>query len=97
MTTINVYDPTVGEAPLGAFELAPRRPAPRGGYHVTVVENSKPNAKRLLTRVADLMRERLEIAEVEVHSKLSAGKELDGDVTRMLAVRSHLVISGLGD
>jgi hypothetical protein len=98
MTTINVYKPTVAEWTSGAFDLAPRGgDAPDGGYHLTIVENSKPRAKWLLTRVAELARERLPIAEIEVHSKLSAGKELDADVTRMLAARSHLVITGLGD
>jgi hypothetical protein len=37
------------------------------------------------------------VAEIEVMTKASAGKPLDADETRMLAVRSHLVISGLGD
>jgi hypothetical protein len=98
VTTINVYNPTVGEPAGAAFELAPRGgDPPEGGYRVLVVENSKPRAKWLLHRVADLARERLPIADIEVHSKLSAGKELDGDVTRMLAARSHLVITGLGD
>lgn len=98
MTRINVYNPTVGEFAGAAFDLAPRGgDAPEGGYRLLIVENSKPRAKWLLTRVAELAKTRLPIASIDVHSKLSAGKELDGDVTRMLAARSHLVITGLGD
>ena len=64
---------------------------------ITVIENSKPHAKELLTYLAEGVRERLPIAEVIIHSKSSAGKPIDADEAEMLAARSHLVISGLGD
>ncbi len=64
---------------------------------ITVIDNSKPHAKELLSYMAEGLRERLPIAEVVIHSKSSAGKPIDADEAEMLAARSHLVISGLGD
>jgi pyruvate/2-oxoglutarate dehydrogenase complex dihydrolipoamide acyltransferase (E2) component len=95
MTTIRVYRPAPPEP-----EAAPFAPAPRtvpDGARLLVVDNAKPRARDLLTRLADRAAHHLGVAEVEVHTKPSAGAPLDADVTRMLAVRSHLVISGLGD
>ena len=64
---------------------------------VTLIENGKPNARRLLGYVADELESRLPLGRVDVHSKPSAGKPIDADVADMLAARSHLVISGVGD
>lgn len=65
--------------------------------HLTLVENGKPNARALLGYVADELRSRLPLAAVDVHSKPAAGKPIDADTADMLAARSHLVISGVGD
>jgi len=65
--------------------------------HLTLVENGKPNARALLGHVADELRSRLRLATVDVHSKPAAGKPIDADTADMLAARSHLVISGVGD
>ncbi len=50
-----------------------------------------------MVRIADRLRDALPIATVEVHSKPSAGAPIEEDVATMLAVRSHMIISGLGD
>jgi len=47
--------------------------------------------------VAEGVQERLPVGEIVVHSKSSASKPIDADEAEMLAARSHLVISGLGD
>lgn len=65
--------------------------------HLTLIENGKPNARTLLGHVADALRSRLPLAAVDIHSKPAAGKPIDADVADMLAARSHLVISGVGD
>ena len=64
---------------------------------LTLIENGKPNARALLGHVADELRSRLPLAAVDVHSKPAAGKPIDADTADMLAARSHLVISGVGD
>jgi len=96
MSTISVYRPDLGESDEPAFSLAPRGKHPDRA-HLLIVDNAKPRGKALMTRVAERVRDRLRVAEVEVYTKISAGKALDADETRMLAARSHLVISGLGD
>lgn len=96
MTTIKVHRPDVADGRVEALEMAPRaQPGPDD--RLLVVENRKPNAKFLLSEIAGGVRRRLSLADVEVHSKPSAAAPLDADVTRMLAVRSRLVITGLGD
>lgn len=65
--------------------------------NVTLIENGKPNARALLGHVAGELRSRLPLAAVDVHSKPAAGKPIDADTADMLAARSHLVISGVGD
>lgn len=96
MTTIRVYRPDVPEPEVAPFALAPRGQHPDGA-RLLIVDNAKPRARALLTMMAERVTERLRIAEIEVHTKASAGAPLDADVTRMLAARSRLVISGLGD
>ena len=96
MTVIRVHRPAMADAAADALELAPRVPLPTDA-RLLVVDNGKPNAKALLSHIGQRLRDLLGVAHVEVHTKPSAGAPLDADVTRMLAARSHLVISGLGD
>lgn len=96
MTTIRVYRPDLSEPEAPAVTLAGRGSLD-GNVRLLIVDNAKPRARALMTRLAESVAERLRIAEIEVHTKASAGAPLDADVTRMLAARSRLVISGLGD
>ncbi|MEC7924293.1 MAG: hypothetical protein VYB80_03650 [Actinomycetota bacterium] len=96
MTTIDVLNPEY-ETEGPSEVLMAIRSTPVEPVVITVIENSKPHAKELLTYVAEGLRERLPVAEIEVHSKSSASKPIDADEAEMLAARTHLVISGLGD
>ena len=96
MATITILKPDYEEAAPDTVVMAARR-MPTEPVTVTVIENAKPNAKALLSYVAEGLRERLPIADVVVHSKSAAGQPIDADDAEMLAARSHLVISGLGD
>jgi hypothetical protein len=96
VTTIRIHRPDLPEPAAPTVTLADRREPPPG-TRLLIVDNAKPRARALLTRMAERVAERLRVAEVEVHTKASAGAPLDADVTRMLAARSRLVISGLGD
>ncbi len=96
MATIRVYRPDVDVTAVKLEELAPRKPLPEGA-HLTLIDNSKPRAKDLMVRIAERLRTRLPIGEIEVLTKPTAGAPIDADTARMLAARSHLVISGLGD
>lgn len=96
MVEIEVLRPDVSPEESSPVDLASRGEAPDDA-HLTIIENGKPNARPLLEHVAEELRERLPVAEVETVSKPSAAKPIDADEARMLAARSHLVITGLGD
>jgi hypothetical protein len=96
MTTITVLSPQYEAAGPPEVRMAARS-MPVTPVVITVIENSKPHAKELLSYVAEGLRERLPVSDIVVHSKAAAGKPIDADEAEMLAARSHLVISGLGD
>lgn len=76
-------------------------PATRGPLDepvtITLIENSKVNARELLGHIAAGLRDRLPVGDVVVHSKSAASATLDAEEAAKIAARSHLVISGLGD
>jgi hypothetical protein len=96
MATITVLAPDHEADQPRTVDMAPRT-KPDGPVTITIVENSKPNAKALLGYVAEGLRDRFAVAEIIVHSKPGASKPIDADEAEMLAARSHMVISGLGD
>ena len=96
VTTIDVLNPEYETEGPDEVRMADRS-TPGDPVVITVIENSKPHAKELLTYVAEGLQERLPVAEIVVHSKPSASKPIDADEAEMFAARSHLVISGLGD
>ena len=96
MTTIDVLNPEYETEGPDEVRMADRSTLV-DPVVITVIENSKPHAKELLTYVAEGLQERLPVAEIVVHSKPSASKPIDADEAEMFAARSHLVISGLGD
>lgn len=97
MATITVYRPDdEGTAAAAPVDLAVRGRTPERPT-LTIIENGKPNARALLRFVAEQVGVRLPLARIDVFSKPTAAKPIDADEARMLAARSHLVISGLGD
>ena len=75
MATIRVYRPDVDVTAVELDDLAPRKPLPEGA-HLTLIDNSKPRAKDLMVRIAERLRTRLPIGEVEVLTK-SVGRCAD--------------------
>lgn len=96
MSSVTVLSPVYEEARVEQVAMAPRR-TPTDPVVIGVIDNAKNNAKVLLTYVAEGLRDRLPVADIVVHSKSAAGKPIDADDAEMLAARSHLIISGLGD
>ena len=64
---------------------------------LTLVDNGKPKARELLGYVADELRRLLPIERVDIHTKPTAAAPIDADTAKLLAARSHLVVTGLGD
>ncbi|GIU93371.1 MAG: hypothetical protein KatS3mg011_2277 [Acidimicrobiia bacterium] len=96
MRQITVFVPVPGEAPARRLELALRRSLPANPV-LTVVENGKPKARDLLIYIVEELSPRLPGVTLEVYSKASAGKPLEGEEARRIAARSHLILTGVGD
>lgn len=96
MSSVTVLSPVYEEAQVDEVAMAPRQ-MPAEPVVIGVIDNAKNNAKELLTYLAEGLRDRLPVADIVVHSKSAAGKPIDADDAEMLAARSHLIISGLGD
>src|ERR687890_374126 len=97
MPPITVLRPDEPEPAAKALELAPRRTLPERPV-VGLVANGKPMAKELLAVFAEELGRRagreLELVWLE---KPAASYQINAEEADALAVRSHLVITGLGD
>ena len=96
MPEIIVYRPDVRAKAVLSVEYARRGPVPEGAV-LTIIDNGKPKARDLMQFVASELQQRFPITRVDVHSKESAGKPIDRDEAKVIAARSHMVITGLGD
>jgi hypothetical protein len=97
MATITVFRPDYEEARVARVELAPRHPLDGPSTVLTIVENSKPNARPFLRHIAEALRARCPGLAVDIHSKPSAGRTIDDDSVARIAARSRLVLTGVGD
>ena len=96
MTRITVLNPEYEEIELGSGVLAPRG-APTTPVVLTLIDNGKPKAREILLAIAAEVGRSVPLLRVDVHSKPSAAAPIDADTARMLAARSHLVVTGVGD
>lgn len=96
MGRITVLRPDAPMPPSAPIELARRRRSIDGGT-LTLIENGKPHARELLELIGAELKRRLGLADVTVFSKGSASQTVADDVARMLAARSRLIITGVGD
>lgn len=96
-STIRIVRPDF-EEPTKAISLAPReRLDEHTPYVLTLIDNGKPNARELLTQVAEEVKTRFPLMEVSFHTKPSASAALDAQTADLIASRSRMVISGVGD
>jgi hypothetical protein len=97
MTLIRVLRPDVPEPPRPAMDLAPRRALPDGAT-IGLITNGKPLARELLAVLADEIARRLERSLERVWlEKPSASSQISAEEAGSMAVRAHIVITGLGD
>ena len=96
MTEIIVHRPDVSAVPATEVKYAKRTTVPEGAV-LTLIENGKPNARDVMQFVAAELQERFPISRVDIFNKSSAGKPIDPDDAKVIAARSHMVISGIGD
>ena len=97
MSVITVLRPDTEAPPAATVRLAPRGELPERPV-IGLIANGKPLAKEILTVLAQELGDRLgRDLELELFSKPSAAYPITDGEARLLAARSHLVITGLGD
>lgn len=96
MAKITVLRPDQAAEPAANVAYALRGAIPEDA-HLILIANGKPRALDLMQFVAAELKQRLPIASVEVFSKASAGKPIEGDEAKEMAARAHLIITGVGD
>jgi hypothetical protein len=97
MSEITVLRPDEPAPPVASVELAPRTALPERPV-IGVISNGKPLAKELLDALVLELQERIgREVEVERLAKPSAAYVISAEEADVMAVRAHLVISGLGD
>ena len=67
------------------------------GKIVGLLDNSKPNADKLEERLAQLLRERLDVAKVVTRRKISAQQGAPKEYLDELPAQADFILSGLGD
>jgi hypothetical protein len=93
MTEIRVLRPDVTDAPPAAVTLAERRALPERPV-IGLIPNGKPLARELLAILAHEIDPRFEIVWLQ---KPAASAVISAEEAKVMAVRAHVVISGLGD
>ena len=97
MTKITVLRPDEPAPQVASVALAPRRELPERPV-IGVISNGKPLAKELLDALVAELGARLgREVDVEHLAKPSAAYVIGAEEADVMAVRAHVVISGLGD
>jgi hypothetical protein len=97
MSLIQVYRPDVPEPPAPQFALAPRRELPEAPV-IGLIPNGKPLAKELLGVLARELSAALgRPCTLTWLEKPAASAVISAEEATAMAVRAHIVISGLGD
>src|SRR3954465_13690069 len=97
MADIVVLRPDVPAPAVASVALAPREPLPDRPV-IGVISNGKPLAKELLDALVSELEARLgRDVDVEHLAKPSAAYVISAEEADVMAVRAHVVISGLGD
>jgi hypothetical protein len=97
MAEVVVLRPDLPAPAVASVALAPRAPLPERPV-VGVVSNGKPLAKELLDALVAELGARLgREVDVEHLAKPSAAYVIGAEEADVMAVRAHVVISGLGD
>ena len=97
MGLIRVLRPDVADSPATALTLARRESLPEHPV-IGLIANGKPLAKELLAVLAEEIAERLRTpVELAWLEKPAASYVISAEEANVMAVRAHVVISGLGD
>ena len=94
-TDHELVNPTT-QAIVAPFDGAPRLPS-LAGTRLGIIDDSKRNADVLLQELAEVLRTRYEIADVQWHRKPSASRAADPAAIKELAASCDAVVIAIGD
>jgi hypothetical protein len=92
---MKLFDPVSPPAPR-RFTLAPRPPSPRG-LRLGLVDNTRFNAHRLLSKLAGRLARRHGMGVTVTQRKRSPSHAIEEAAVGALRARCDLVVSGIGD
>lgn len=95
MTTMKLMDPTGGLAT--AATPTARRVESLSELRLGLLDNSKTNAAKFLTMVADILVERYGVSEVKMFHKEALSKPATPEVVNALVEWSDCAVTGIGD
>ncbi len=93
--TIQILSPE-GNVGVGVIGLAPS-PDVLAGRRIAVLDNGKPGAAWLMTRVAEQLVERAGVDFVGVHRKRTAATPCEDELMQEIAAEADLVLTGTAD
>jgi len=96
MTTIEVLDPAGQVHQLAALQCNPVR-VPLRGHRLGILDNSKPNFKRLATFVADRLRDDGAVVDIAYFRKENPAVGAGAELLDQIASSVDLVITGSAD
>lgn len=94
MSRVRICSPEGSVAVAPATAAAPV--ASLSGARIAVLDNGKPNAGLLLSRIADRLAERTDASVHLVAAKATAAEPADPEILRQLAA-AHVVVTGSAD
>jgi hypothetical protein len=96
MTTIEVLDPAGEVHQLAALQCNPVT-LPLQGQRLGILDNSKPNFKRLATLVADRLRDDGAVVDIAYFRKENPAVGAGAELLDQIASSADLVITGSAD
>jgi hypothetical protein len=91
-----ILDPTGQSHSAGAAALAPRV-RDLAGLRLSLLDNTKANAARVLQTLADQLRAQHHVGEVSTFTKSYFGTPVDEDRAQEIAQSCDAVLAGVGD
>ena len=95
MSPVEVLDPTVEAAPQ-AIAYAPR-PDSLSGKRIGLIENTKFNSDRLLTKIGEVLQSEYGAAETRMWRKRNSSVPAHEEIIEELRKVCDVMVAGIGD
>jgi hypothetical protein len=93
---MEIFDPTTEAAAPQTIAWA-ARPTALAGKRVALIENTKFNSDRLLTRVGDILKAEYGVAEWKLYHKHNASVPAHAEIIDEVKTSADVMVAGIGD